>query len=250
MPYPGRAAVASKGNPTKVLQDVPNWRLRFPAVRSLRSLIEGRNSGATYSTHSNTSSSAVSRTRSPEDHRAHRRASRCGGRVHRRLSKPARQPIGCGRRLSGCNPPHGKSEVLAFDSIHAGDHPGASSLALRRVADPPLNQARSFVISSAPPVHTTIREFGTYLPACGNSFTWLSQSTDKTLRMKRDEAEIVNGLRRERLRQEIADLREKQAAALRSSRRGGMSLRQSRDYEERRTLITMLEVRLQRLTFI
>jgi len=67
----------------------------------------------------------------------------------------------------------------------------------------------------------------------------------------RDEIEIVNNLRRERLRQEIVDLREKQEAAVRRSTCGGLSPYDLEEYEERKTLIAMLEARLaSRNTFI
>jgi hypothetical protein len=66
--------------------------------------------------------------------------------------------------------------------------------------------------------------------------------------VKRDEIKIVNDLRRERFRQEIVDLREKQAAALQRSSCGGMSPRESEEYEERKTRIAMLETRLQKTT--
>lgn len=63
--------------------------------------------------------------------------------------------------------------------------------------------------------------------------------------MKQDETEIVNDLRRASLRQEIANLREKQASAQQRSRCGGMSPAESEEYEERKTRIAMLEARLQ-----
>jgi hypothetical protein len=63
--------------------------------------------------------------------------------------------------------------------------------------------------------------------------------------VKRDEIEIVNDLRRERARQEIVDLCERQAAALQRSNGGGMSPRELEEYEERKTRIAMLEARLQ-----
>ena len=64
--------------------------------------------------------------------------------------------------------------------------------------------------------------------------------------MKQDEIEIVNDLRRDRARQEIIDLREKQAAALQRSTGGGMSPRDLEEYEERKTRIAMLDARLQK----